>query len=75
MLLFSRFGATPKMIGAAAVGYFMGKVSYMDTCREKFLMQIPNSNISMAIRKARGEVVEVCTTQISSTQLSHLLNF
>ena len=51
----SRFGATPKMIGAAAFGYFLGKVSYMDACREKFLTQLPNSNISLAIRKARGE--------------------
>jgi len=43
------------MIGAAIVGYFFGKVSYMETCRQKFLTELPNSNIAMAIRKARGE--------------------
>ena len=56
-LLFARFGATPKVLIASVVGYFLGKVSYMDTCREKFLTQVPNSNISIAIRKARGEEV------------------
>jgi hypothetical protein len=55
--LFTRFGATPKVLIASVVGYFLGKVSYMDTCREKFLTQVPNSNISIAIRKARGEEV------------------
>ena len=56
----------PKMVGSALIGYFFGKVSYMETCREKFLTQLPNSNITIAIRKAKGEEVyyEVCPSYL-----------
>jgi hypothetical protein len=56
-LFITRFGATPKVLIASVVGYFIGKVSYMETCREKFLTQAPNSTIAIAIRKSRGEEV------------------
>jgi hypothetical protein len=45
------------MFGGIIAGYLFGKASYMEPCRDKFLTQIPNSNISIAIRRARGEEV------------------
>ena len=54
---FARFGVMPKMVGGAIIGYFFGKASYMETCRDKFLTQLPNSNIAIAIRRAKGEEV------------------
>ena len=54
-----RFGVVPKVAVAGIVGYFIGKVSYMDTCKEK-LMALPNSEIGRMLRKQRsgGSVTE-----------------
>ncbi|XP_060519543.1 OCIA domain-containing protein 1 [Cylas formicarius] len=49
----NRFGATPKVMAAVAVGYFVGKFSYQGKCAEK-LMQLPNSPLGQMIR-ARKE--------------------
>nr|XP_045596562.1 OCIA domain-containing protein 1-like isoform X1 [Procambarus clarkii] len=51
----SRFGYTPKIIGASFIGYFMGKLSYQGACAEK-MMQLPNSPIGEALRKRMGRV-------------------
>jgi len=52
-----RFGAWPKTVFGAGLGYIAGKASYANTCKEKFVSQAPNSNVARAIRKARGENV------------------
>lgn len=51
----ARFGYAPKMMGAAIVGYFLGKMSYQNACAEK-LMKLPNSPIGEALRKRKGQV-------------------
>ncbi|KAB0792030.1 hypothetical protein PPYR_13991 [Photinus pyralis] len=53
-----RYGATPKIIAAVAIGYFAGKFSYQRRCAEK-LMQLPNSPIAEMLRqRRRGHVQE-----------------
>ncbi|XP_044752482.1 OCIA domain-containing protein 1 [Coccinella septempunctata] len=53
-----RFGATPKIIIAGLVGYFLGKISYQAKCVER-LMQLPNSPIAEMLKKRkRGNVQE-----------------
>ncbi|KAJ8926969.1 hypothetical protein NQ314_020626, partial [Rhamnusium bicolor] len=53
-----RFGATPKVVAAVAVGYFLGKFSYQSKCAEK-LMQLPNSQIGEMLRqRRRGNLTE-----------------
>lgn len=47
-----RYGATPKVIVAVIVGYFMGKFSYQQKCAEK-LMQLPNSPVGEMLRQRR----------------------
>ncbi|KAH9519838.1 OCIA domain-containing protein 1, partial [Bulinus truncatus] len=49
-----KFGTLPKMIIAGGFGYFTGKLSYLSTCQQKVLQQIPNSNLAAAIRKSKG---------------------
>lgn len=51
----ARFGYAPKMMGAAFVGYFLGKMSYQNACAEK-LMRLPNSPVGEALRKRKGQV-------------------
>ena len=48
-----RFGVVPKVAVAGIVGYFIGKVSYMEACKEK-LMALPNSEIGRLLRKQRS---------------------
>jgi hypothetical protein len=48
-----RFGIYPKVMGAATVAFFLGKMSYSNECAKKFLTQAPNSEIARAIRKNR----------------------
>ncbi|CAH1154141.1 unnamed protein product [Phaedon cochleariae] len=47
-----RFGATPKVIFAVFIGYFLGKFSYQSKCAER-LMQLPNSQIGEMLRQKR----------------------
>ncbi|KAJ8934251.1 hypothetical protein NQ318_008694 [Aromia moschata] len=57
-----RFGATPKVIAAVVVGYFVGKFSYQSKCAEK-LMQLPNSQIGEMLRqKRKGNLQESLDT-------------
>uniref|UniRef100_A0A0N7ZDL5 OCIA domain-containing protein n=2 Tax=Scylla olivacea TaxID=85551 RepID=A0A0N7ZDL5_SCYOL len=51
----SRFGYTPKIIGAVAAGYFIGKLSYQNACAEK-IMQLPNSPLAEALRRRKGRI-------------------
>ena len=48
-----KYGYTPKMVGAAFIGYIFGKISYQNTCAEK-LMKLPNSKVGAALRKRKG---------------------
>ncbi|XP_050702945.1 OCIA domain-containing protein 1-like [Eriocheir sinensis] len=48
-----RFGYTPKMVVGAAIGYFIGKLSYQGACAEK-LMRLPDSPIGDALRKRKN---------------------
>lgn len=50
----ARYGAVPKIIAAAAVGYFAGKFSYQTKCAER-LMQLPNSRIGEMLRQRRRQ--------------------
>ncbi|XP_037569215.1 OCIA domain-containing protein 1-like isoform X3 [Dermacentor silvarum] len=47
------YGSYLKMIGAAFVGWLVGKVSYRRQCEEK-LMKLPNSTIGEALRRKYG---------------------
>ncbi|MCL4135264.1 UNVERIFIED_CONTAM: hypothetical protein GTU68_011635, partial [Idotea baltica] len=49
------YGYIPKMIAAAFLGFFGGKISYQRACEEK-IMRLPNSNLAEAFRKRRGQV-------------------
>lgn len=54
----AKLGASPKVILAVVVGYFIGKISYQGKCAEK-LMQLPNSQIGEMLRqKRRGNLQE-----------------
>lgn len=44
-----RFGPWPKVIGASALGYIIGKFSYMDECEER-IMALPNSRLAQMLR-------------------------
>jgi len=46
-------GAVPKMIGAMALSYILGRVSYINNCAER-LMNIPNSPLGDQIRRKKG---------------------
>lgn len=48
------YGHAPKVALAAIFGYFAGKFSYVNQCADKFLTQLPDSNVADAIRKRRG---------------------
>lgn len=50
-----RFGYSPKMLGAAFIGYFAGKFSYQSACAEK-LMRLPDSPVGEALRKRKGRM-------------------
>jgi len=52
-----RFGPWPKVAIGIGFGYLSGKASYINTCKEKFLRQAPNSEFARAIRKSQGEVL------------------
>ena len=45
-----RFGALPKMLIAGGFAYLLGKVSYANTCSERFLNELPDSNLARQIR-------------------------
>lgn len=48
----SKFGATPKVVVASILGYFIGKFSYQNACAEK-MMKLPNSRLAEALRKRK----------------------
>jgi len=50
----SRYGMGPKIALASILGYFVGKVSYVNVCADKFLTQAPDSKVADAIRQRRG---------------------
>ena len=52
-----KFGPWPKTILGATVGYIVGKASYITVCREKFLREAPDSELSRTIRKSQGQTV------------------
>lgn len=47
-----KYGATPKVVVAVVIGYFVGKFSYQGKCAEK-LMMLPNSPIGEMLRQRR----------------------
>lgn len=49
-----RFGAFPKTMGGVMVGYFLGKFSYANECKEMVLTRVPDSNLAEQIRKSSG---------------------
>ncbi|BFZ14862.1 hypothetical protein BsWGS_17901 [Bradybaena similaris] len=49
-----KYGSLPKVMALGACGYFFGKLSYLSACQEKILQKIPNSNLAIQIRKAKG---------------------
>jgi len=53
----SKYGPWPKTVLFAGIGYFAGKLSYAENCKDKFVSQLPNSSVGRIIRKQRGEVV------------------
>lgn len=52
----ARYGPWPKVLGTALAAFFAGKVSYLmgRNCQDKFLRQVPDSDISKSIREQRG---------------------
>lgn len=56
-----KYGATPKVVVASILGYFIGKFSYQDKCAEK-IMRLPNSRLAEALRRRKkGEYFEQIT--------------
>nr|CAD7431004.1 unnamed protein product [Timema monikensis] len=47
-----KYGPTWKVMGGAAIGYFLGKLSYQSKCAEK-LMHLPNSPIGELLRRRK----------------------
>jgi hypothetical protein len=47
-----KFGASPKMLGAAFLGFIIGKLSYQAKCAEK-LMALPNSQVGEMLRRRK----------------------
>jgi len=45
-----RMGTVVRVFAAGTLGYVIGKGSYAGTCKQKFLEQAPNSNISRVLR-------------------------
>ncbi|XP_033642789.1 OCIA domain-containing protein 1-like [Asterias rubens] len=50
---FGRFGSLPKVAFGSIIGYMAGKISYVNTCKEKFL-RLENSPIGEMLRKGGG---------------------
>lgn len=48
------WGPSPKVVAAAFLGYFVGKISYQAICAEK-LMANPNSELGAALRARRRQ--------------------
>ncbi|XP_037075627.1 OCIA domain-containing protein 1-like isoform X2 [Pollicipes pollicipes] len=46
-------GPAPKVAAAGVVGYFIGKISYLEVCKEK-LMALPNSPVGRMLRQQRA---------------------
>ncbi|GLV33721.1 asrij [Carabus blaptoides fortunei] len=47
-----RWGATPKVLVASILGYFIGKISYQTKCAERF-MQLPDSRLGAILRQRK----------------------
>lgn len=47
-----KFGASPKILGAAFLGFLIGKLSYQAKCAEK-LMRLPNSQVGEMLRRRK----------------------
>ncbi|XP_005096218.1 OCIA domain-containing protein 1 [Aplysia californica] len=47
-------GSFPKTAVLGAIGYLVGKIMYLPVCQQKILDRIPNSNLGVAVRKAKG---------------------
>ena len=43
---------------AATLAYLVGKVSYANTCSERFLTELPDSNIAKQIRINRDSLLK-----------------
>lgn len=57
----AKFGNGPKILAACLFGYFVGKLSYQQTCAEK-IMRLPNSRLAEALRRRKkGEFFESFT--------------
>ncbi|ENN81843.1 OCIA domain-containing protein 1 [Dendroctonus ponderosae] len=64
------FGATPKVVAAVVVGFFIGKLSYQRNCADKFVA-LPNSKIGKMIKARRlGVADEEDDSQFSFSSLS-----
>ena len=46
------FGAIPKILASATVGYFAGVASYINKCQEK-IMKLPNSELAEYLKRQR----------------------
>lgn len=58
----ARFGTVPKVLAAATVGYFLGKLSYQSKCVEKIMRLGPDSRLAEALRRRKkGEFFESFT--------------
>lgn len=55
----AKYGAIPKVLGAVAFGYFLGKFSYQNKCAQK-LMQLPNSRLAQILRQRKFGDLERC---------------
>lgn len=53
----TRFGAGPKVLLGATIGYFAGKISYQQKCAEK-LMRLPNSRLAEMLRYSKGSFIK-----------------
>ncbi|XP_071820485.1 uncharacterized protein [Apostichopus japonicus] len=62
----TRFGPLPKVLVAGFFGYLLGKVSYISTCKQKFL-KLENSPIAEMIRKGASPGAIAASTQFGKS--------
>ncbi|XP_026480302.1 OCIA domain-containing protein 1-like [Ctenocephalides felis] len=66
----AKYGAIPKVLGAVAFGYFLGKFSYQNKCAQK-LMQLPNSRLAQILRQRKfGDLERISIDNALGTSLT-----
>lgn len=63
-----KFGPWLSVLGCGSVGFIVGRVSYVSTCRDKLLERLPNSHLAQIIRN-NGKVPQWSDSMDKSNDL------